>query len=310
MVVVAIVGGTGAVGKTLVDAFKADGKHEVIVLARKVPESGSAAPVIAVDYNDIPQLIKTLDDKKVHTVISTLVMFDPNAAQAELSVIEAADKSSSVKRFVASNYGNATPKDESLRAPFNAARDVSVAALRKTSLEWTAIHNGFFLDYFGMPHVSTYLTPLVWCIDIANRKAALPGTTGERKVTFTSTKDLGKFVVKAMELEKWEETLGCFSDCVSLKELLEIAEDVTGDKFTVTYDPEEKLRRGEITELPSHQQLYEFIPKPMLTGIFSVFGLWAIHGVMYVPKEGSLNEKFPEIRTTTAKEVISNWKGK
>lgn len=36
MVVVAIVGGTGNVGKTLVDAFKESGKHDVIVIARKV----------------------------------------------------------------------------------------------------------------------------------------------------------------------------------------------------------------------------------------------------------------------------------
>jgi aspartate-semialdehyde dehydrogenase len=36
MVVVAVVGGTGSVGKTIVDAFKEDGKHKVIVLARKV----------------------------------------------------------------------------------------------------------------------------------------------------------------------------------------------------------------------------------------------------------------------------------
>jgi uncharacterized protein YbjT (DUF2867 family) len=36
MVVVAVVGGTGNVGKTLVDALKASNKHEVIVLGRKV----------------------------------------------------------------------------------------------------------------------------------------------------------------------------------------------------------------------------------------------------------------------------------
>lgn len=36
MVVIAIVGGTGGVGRTLVEAFVADGKYQVIVLARKV----------------------------------------------------------------------------------------------------------------------------------------------------------------------------------------------------------------------------------------------------------------------------------
>jgi predicted dinucleotide-binding enzyme len=36
MVVVAVVGGTGNVGKTIVEAFIADGTHKVIVLGRKV----------------------------------------------------------------------------------------------------------------------------------------------------------------------------------------------------------------------------------------------------------------------------------
>ena len=131
MVVVAVAGGTGNVGKTLVDAFKEDGKHEVIALARKVskgavanhvrrlvadqrqvPEGGSAVPVFAVDYNNVDQLTKTLEENHVHTVVSAIVMYDPTAAQAEGNLVAAAAKSSATKRFVASNWGNATPDDE------------------------------------------------------------------------------------------------------------------------------------------------------------------------------------------------------
>lgn len=46
MVVVAIAGGTGSVGRSLVDAFIEDGKHEVIVLARAVSSC-------VVGYHDI-----------------------------------------------------------------------------------------------------------------------------------------------------------------------------------------------------------------------------------------------------------------
>jgi dTDP-4-dehydrorhamnose reductase len=131
MVIVAVVGGTGNVGKTLVNAFKENGKHEVIVFARKVsscavanhvrdlvadqwqvPEGGSASPAFAVDYNNVEQLTKTLDENNVHTVISTIVMIDPTAAQAEVNLVAAAAKSSPTKRFVASNWGNASPNDE------------------------------------------------------------------------------------------------------------------------------------------------------------------------------------------------------
>lgn len=46
MVVVAIVGGTGNVGKTLVDAFKESEKHEVIILGRKVSGCTVHNPVL------------------------------------------------------------------------------------------------------------------------------------------------------------------------------------------------------------------------------------------------------------------------
>jgi uncharacterized protein YbjT (DUF2867 family) len=49
MVVVAIVGGTGSVGRTLIDAFKESGKHDVVVLARKV--CSRAAPSVIVFQN-------------------------------------------------------------------------------------------------------------------------------------------------------------------------------------------------------------------------------------------------------------------
>lgn len=310
MVVVAVVGGTGNVGKTIVDALKKDGKYDVIVLSRKVPEGASATPVFAVDYNNIQELTKFLDVNNVHTVISTVVMIDPRAAQAEVNLIAAAAKSSSTKRFVVSNWGNASPDEESLRLPFNTFRDQSIEAIRKTDLEWTQVHNGLFLDYYGMPHIETHLTPLVIALDMSHRTAAIPGNSGDEIVSFTYTKDLGRFVVAALSLPKWEEALHCYSENATFNQLVQAAEEVTGSKFNVTYDSVEKLQRGEVTELPSHPCAYDFIPKPLLTALLAKFGLWAVNGIIYVPKEGSLNEKFPDIKTTKIKEIVGAWKGK
>jgi nucleoside-diphosphate-sugar epimerase len=117
----------------------------------------------------------------------------------------------------------------SLRLPFNKFRDQSIAALRKTDLEWTQIHNGFFLDYYGLPHIASYLTPLVFAVDIENKTAAIPGATGEETVTFTYTKDLAKFVVAALSLSKWDEALHCYSENVTLNQMVRIAEEVTGE---------------------------------------------------------------------------------
>jgi uncharacterized protein YbjT (DUF2867 family) len=132
MAVVAVVGGTGNVGKTLVNTLKKSKKHEVIIFARKVngciklnrvyhlfadnqeqvPEGESAAPVFSIDYNNVEQLVKTLEKNNVHTVISTIIMMDPAATKAEVNVVAAAAKSSPTKRFVASNWGAASPGEE------------------------------------------------------------------------------------------------------------------------------------------------------------------------------------------------------
>lgn len=79
-----------------------------------------------------------------------------------------------------------------------------------------------------MPHIETHLTPLVVFVDIAHRKAALPGGAGGEKINFTYTKDLAKFVVKALSLEKWDEVLHCYSDQATLDEIVQYAEEATG----------------------------------------------------------------------------------
>jgi hypothetical protein len=121
-----------------------------------------------------------------------------------------------------------TPPRSALRLELNALRDPSVAALRSTNLQWTQFHVGLFLDYYGMPHIPSYLTPLVIFIDMAHKVAALPGNNGEEIVSFTYTQDLGKFVVKSLELGEWEESYGCYSENTSFKRVLELAEEARG----------------------------------------------------------------------------------
>ena len=40
----------------------------------QVPEGKSAAKVIAVNYTNVEELTKTLEENNIHTVISTIVM--------------------------------------------------------------------------------------------------------------------------------------------------------------------------------------------------------------------------------------------
>lgn len=74
---------------------------------------------------------------------------------------------------------------------------------RRPDLEWTAVANGFFLDYWGAPNLKTYLDPLTIVLDIPARKAAIPGNPNQPAV-FTYTRDVAKFTAKLLTVEKWE----------------------------------------------------------------------------------------------------------
>jgi dTDP-4-dehydrorhamnose reductase len=79
-----------------------------------------------------------------------------------------------------------------------------------------------------MPHVESYLTPVVFAVDIANKTAALPGSTGDETITLTYTKDLAKFVVAALGLSEWHEVYHCYSEQSTFGHVVRVAEEATG----------------------------------------------------------------------------------
>jgi nucleoside-diphosphate-sugar epimerase len=125
MVVVAVAGGTGAVGRSIVEAFISQGKHEVIVLSRTVchiwfgtrcransrkvdavKEKELGVRFVATGYRDVEILIKILEDNNVHTVISALGMMPNAGGPLELNLIQAANASKTTRRMVPSEFGH------------------------------------------------------------------------------------------------------------------------------------------------------------------------------------------------------------
>jgi hypothetical protein len=72
----------------------------------------------------------------------------------------------------------------------------------------------------------------------------------------------------------------------------------------MVYDDIEKLKRGEVTELPSQTSLYSFIPKEFVQAICSTFGIWIDRGDMDFNEDTSLNQKLPELKTIKLKEFL------
>jgi nucleoside-diphosphate-sugar epimerase len=99
--------------------------------------------------------------------------------------------------------------------------------LRKTDLEWTTFHNGFFLDCYAIPHIDSYMAPAAFVIDIPNKVAAIPGS-GNDPVYLTYTRDLAKFAVAALDRPKWDEMTFCYSDSTTWNDFVALLEDATG----------------------------------------------------------------------------------
>ncbi|KAH9211906.1 hypothetical protein DL95DRAFT_341200 [Leptodontidium sp. 2 PMI_412] len=309
MVKVAVAGGSGGVGRAIIDALKEQKTHDFVILSRKdnpALEAEVGAKVISVDYTDSSSAQKTLEDHQIHTVISALSIQSEEHSNAQIGLIRAAAAASSVKRFVPSEFGIPYEEKHIAVLPLAAFKSAAVDELKKTDLEYTLFTNGFFMDYLGLPKVKSYLTPMVIVLDIQHRVAGIPGS-GNTPVVLTTTKDVGKFVVASLGLEKWSERSIMVGDRKTWNEILAIAEKATGTKFQTSYDSVEKLQKGQITELPSHVHVYPFFPKQALQGMFALFGNWFENGEFnFQATQGLyLNGKFPEIVPTSIDQIIT-----
>lgn len=168
-----------------------------------------------------------LQDNNIDTVISALGGRTP--PEQEINLIQAADKSVVTSRYIPSVFGNKYSPEHSW-FPVAIGKLKLFDALEKTRLEWTAVSNGIFLDYWGLPELESHLAPQTLVVDMAAKKAAIPGT-GEVPVTFTYSQDVAKFTAKLLTLDKWETESFIVGERLTWNEFVKVAEDVTGTSF-------------------------------------------------------------------------------
>ncbi|KAM0346401.1 hypothetical protein ACHAPU_005465 [Fusarium lateritium] len=284
MVTVAVAGGTGNVGRSIVEAIVAAGKHQVIVLSRQDPrrtshlKSNSAFLSLQLIPRMLTASLNSFEKHNVHTVISTIGTNGPTPP--EIGMIRAAEAAQSTKRFITSDWGLPHTKEHASRA--NSANNKLRAQqeLRKTNLEWTSIHHGFFLDFW-----------------------AIPGS-GDVPVVYTYSRDVARFVSAFLDLDRWEQSTFIIGDKVTFNELVKIAQDVTGYKFTVTYDSVEKMEKGELTELPGHVPMYSRAPKIILQKMMSAYGLWREQGALNLDESRTLSGVFPDIKPISVRAFL------
>ncbi|KAH6880819.1 hypothetical protein B0T10DRAFT_531810 [Thelonectria olida] len=311
MVTIAVAGGTRGIGRAIAEAINRKGNYEVKILSRSANPDLAAQTgisVVQVDYNDVDALTKLLEDNKVDTVISTLfVTFD---GKPQVNLVHAAEASQHTRRFVPSIWGipysRAQVGERGMQ--IGQSKLEAVEALEKTSLEFTLFYVGYFLDFWGYPRVKSYQRQNTIAVDIENNTAAIPGS-GDTPVTFTHTFDIAEFVAASLDLPSWERDSYVIGDSVTWNEFLSIAEEVKGEKFTVTHDSLDLLLSGKITELPSHPPLYTQMPKDQIQALFATFGVWFEKGLFHLQPAKTLNGVFPDIKARTVREVLTEgWK--
>ncbi|KAK1146971.1 hypothetical protein N8T08_002299 [Aspergillus melleus] len=306
MVNVAIAGGTGDVGKTIVEVMQTS-PHQAFILSRQ--SSTSSENTIAVDYSNIDELVLLLEQNNIHTVISAFAIEGDSLATSQRNLIQAAAQSKTTKRFIPSGYAIPYPAAAVKSLPQLKDHFQALDQLRESGLEWTIFYNGIFLDYYGTPAMKSNLKPNVCVIDVANKVAAIPGD-GNTPVTFTYTYDLARFIVAALDLEKWAEESRVVGDELTWNQFVALAEESRGSKFDVCYDDVEKLKRFEITELPGHQALYDHFPKLQFQWFMSIFELFTTDGSSHIQRAGSLNDRFPQIKVLSVKAMLDQYWGR
>ncbi|KAF2735112.1 NAD(P)-binding protein, partial [Polyplosphaeria fusca] len=300
--IVAVAGGTGGLGRTIVDVLKTDPRYEVVVLGRKSTpelEQSLGARVLAADYTSIPSLTSLLETNGIHTLISTVNSLADTTPETNL--ITAASRSTPTKRIIPNAWSAVQPRFTAL--PIAAQRLQALALLRTTQLEWTTIHPGLFMEYFA-PLLATYITPTPLFVDVEHGTAALPGD-GEAKIALTYTRDIARYVAELLGVQAggWKEAYFIRGEVRSWNQIVGIAEKGSGKRFGVVYDGVEKLGRGEVSELEGHKKVYELFGgdevKGMVRGLFAQYGLWMIEGLFGyegVEEERCLDEVFEGVR--------------
>ncbi|KAM3563822.1 hypothetical protein MY1884_001082 [Beauveria asiatica] len=264
--VVVVAGGLGDLGKLITEAIQDTGKYQVHVMSRKAPQDAASstqlrAPIIQTDYSCEEALAELLVQHSCHTVICALGLDFQAASDSQLTLIRAAQRAPCVQRFIPSEFNvDYDLPDHVLPYPHKRFHTVARRALEQTSLEFAYIYPGMFMDYFGMPNVSTHLGELCLFVDATNGVALLPGD-GETSMAASYTKDVARYTALALELDKWPLVMTTASSALTLNELAGMVSRRLGRDLDVEYQSVSALQNhsdGRI--LPRNKAIAEHFP--------------------------------------------------
>jgi hypothetical protein len=307
MVVVALAGAMSGLGLTVLRhlASSPSTTNTFVVLSRSPQSTWTARgiPVREIDYASRSSLVNALKD--VHTVLSFIGGSASALRDSQLALVAAAQEAG-VQRFAPSEFAiRGGGYDLDLYAGKREVWDVVVAS----GMEYTRFSCGIFMSILatGTPKSVTAvgvaegaesgeqealagLRPWNFVVNMRAGTADLPGD-GKVKTVFTDTRDVARFVEKALELESWPEELGMRGDLMDWREVIEVLEKVQGRKFLVRENSVEDMEK--VAREDEGKRFYNQVRVALVRGEGAV--------------GDELNEAFPNVKPTSVEEFTRKW---
>lgn len=259
---VLVVGSTGMLGIKIISALLDKGTTEVKAMVRPGSDSkeenrrkieqmkAQGATIVEGDLMKPETLLSICEG--VDVVVSA-VGNNQETVPGQKNLIDAA-KQQGVKRFIPSDYSVDYRKvDYGDNDNLDMRKEV-LSYLQQSSLEYTLILNGAFMDNIGTPYAAQF--------DLDNGVFEYWGD-GETPLDFTTTDDTAKYVAEAVsDLDLANTALEVAGEALSNKQLLAAYEEATGKKL-------QEKRLGSIEELkawieqkkPSANSPVEYLPQ-------------------------------------------------
>lgn len=295
--VIVVAGGTGGIGRHVVDGILAVGKYTVKVFSRQEPATltdltAKGVTVIQVNYFDYTALVRELQG--VHTVIVTLISIDDSCIQSQVNLLNAAVEAK-VQRFAPSEWAGQHDENTVIDLYRNLKLPVR-EKVKASGIEYSIFMPGLFMDYFAAPQrASASLYPFVPRVDINKCEANIIGT-GDEPFCVTRADDVGRFVAAALDLDKWDESSGMIGSRTTWNELVKLGEKIRGKKFDVKYTP--------VDDAWDHANS---VTDDVMAKFTDHFYIAFTRGEFDVA--ATLNRKCPEVKPMAIEEFLYAWWG-
>ncbi|KAK4365144.1 hypothetical protein RND71_016502 [Anisodus tanguticus] len=303
---VLIIGGTGYIGKFVVEASAKSG-HPTFALVRETtvsdPVKGKivenfknlGVTIINSDLYDHESLVKAL--KQVDVVISTLGMMQ---LADQVKLIPAIKEAGNIKRFFPSEFGLDVDRSNAVQPAKStfAVKAQIRRAIEAEGIPYTYVSSNCFAGYF----LPTLVQPGAFAPPPPRDKVIIPGD-GNVKAVFNEEHDIGTYTIKAVDDPRTlNKTLYIKppKNTLSFNELVAIWEKLIGKTLEKTYIPEEQILKDIKTSPMPINVILAINHSTFVKGDMTNFEIEPSFGV-------EASELYPDVKYTTVEEYLSHF---